>query len=405
VLMLLVAGAARLLVAQRAAMVAAQAEASAARDAAEQATRAKSAFLATMSHEIRTPMNGVLGMAELIERTPLDAHQRRLAHALTRSGRALLALINDLLDYSKVEAGRLSIESEPFDLLAALDECVQLAAPAASRKGVRLEHAVAPGVPEWVLGDRLRLQQIVNNLLGNAVKFTDAGSVRLGVRAASVAGGVVVVEVADTGCGIDAAALPRLFEPFTQADPGTARRHGGTGLGLAIVQRLARAMGGEVVAASEPGRGSRFAVTLPLPAASRPEIQMASLAGTMGGQVLEVLVVEDNEVNQLLAQTQLEQLGHRVTLAVDGSQALELTERSRFDVVLMDCHMPGIDGYEATRRLREREAEQTRQRVYVVAVTASAMTEDRQRCEQAGMDAFLGKPYTRAQLVKVLEAV
>jgi signal transduction histidine kinase len=406
-LMLLVLRAARLLTAQRSQLVDAQSEAAAARDLAERATQAKSAFLANMSHEIRTPMNGVLGMAELLQRTPLDAEQRRFVSALSRSGRALLALLNDLLDFSKIEADRLVLESRVFDLHAALDDCVQLMAPSASRKGVQLHYQRAPEVPQWVRGDPLRLQQIVNNLLGNAVKFTDSGEVRLAVRAAAALGpGGVQIEVTDTGCGIGTQALAQLFEPFAQADAGTARRHGGTGLGLAIARRLAQAMGGRIEAASQVGQGSRFVVELRLEPSAAPERFEASAPGALGGMALAVLLVEDNPVNQLYAQTQIEQLGHQVSLATDGRAALDTLQQQAIDVVLMDCHMPGMDGYEATRRLRELEArDPARSRVTVIALTASAMAEDRERCAAAGMDGFLCKPFSREQLIEALAIV
>ena len=390
--------------AQRAELLSAQRDLASARDLAERATQSKSAFLANMSHEIRTPMNGVLGMAELLERTPLDAEQRRFVSALSRSGRSLLALLNDLLDFSKIEADRLTLESRPFDLHSALDDCVQLMAPSASRKGVQLHYHRDRGVPAWVRGDAMRLQQIVNNLLGNAVKFTDSGEVRLSVRPVPALGaGGLEIEVADTGCGIGGEALSRLFEPFMQADAGTARRHGGTGLGLAIASRLAQAMGGRIDASSELGRGSRFVVQLQLPPTEAPPRDEMSMPSLLSDTVLSVLLVEDNPVNQLYAQSQVEQLGHQVTLAGDGREALDALAQRHFDVVLMDCHMPGMDGYEATRRWREQEAAQPgRPRVTVIALTASAMAEDRQRCADAGMDGFLCKPFDRRQLIEAL---
>ena len=380
-----------------------------AKQAAEQASRAKSAFLANMSHEIRTPMNGVLGMAELLEHTPLDAQQRKFASTIRGSARALMGLLNDILDLSKIEAGRLRLDPQPFDLREVLQECVDLMAPRASQKGVRLTGDLGAGAARRtaVIGDPLRLQQVVNNLLGNAVKFTSQGEVQLTLRQArETSQGTWQICVRDTGMGIDDETLPRLFEPFAQADADTARRHGGTGLGLAISRELVHAMGGDISVESTPGQGTTFCVTVVLPPAptvpprraqSPPPPSQAPMASRT------VLVAEDNPVNQLYVQAQLEALGHTVHLAANGEQALELLDAQAVDVVLMDCHMPGMDGYAATRALRERErSDPSRTRVPVMALTASAMAEDQQRCAEAGMDGFLSKPFTREELVQAL---
>jgi signal transduction histidine kinase/ActR/RegA family two-component response regulator len=385
-----------------------------AKQAAEQATRAKSAFLANMSHEIRTPMNGVLGMAELLEHTRLDAQQRKFASTIRGSARALMGLLNDILDLSKIEAGRLQLDPQPFDLREVLQECVDLMAPRASQKGVSLVADLAAELGTsctYVLGDPMRLQQVVNNLLGNAVKFTAQGEVRLGIaREPTLGQAGWKLCISDSGVGIDGEALPRLFEPFAQGDTGTARRHGGSGLGLAISRELVQAMGGRITVDSEPGRGARFCFTVVLPAAPsapapRGESPPAAAGAVEPHAALDVLVVEDNPVNQLYVEAQLRALGHRVHLADRGEHALGLIDREPIDLVLMDCHMPGMDGYAATRALRELErADPDRPRLRVIALTASAMAEDRRRCADAGMDSFLSKPFTRVDLARALAA-
>ena len=380
--------------------------------AAAQASRAKSAFLANMSHEIRTPMNGVLGMAELLQATPLNEQQLKFARTIRGSARALMGLLNDILDLSKIEAGRLRLDPHPFDLRAALDECLELMAPRASQKGVRLASELPPGggaIP--VVGDVMRLQQVVNNLLGNAIKFTAQGEVRLNLQRETDSGAPHSwhIDVRDSGIGIDADTQARLFEPFGQADSGTARRHGGSGLGLAISRELVHAMGGSIAVESRLGAGATFTVQVVLPPAASLPPPVVPMHRTMPpvtapARRLSVLVVEDNPVNQVYAQAQLEALGHRVHLADRGEHALDLLDHEEIDLVLMDCHMPGMDGYAATRSLRARElADPSRPRLRIVALTASAMSEDQQRCIDAGMDGFMSKPFTRDQLARVVE--
>ena len=382
-------------------------EARAARDAAlvaqraaEEANQAKSTFLATVSHEVRTPMNGVLGMIDVLERTSLSAEQRDALGTVRYSASALLRIIDDILDFSKIEAGRLDLERVEFSTAELIDGAVKTMTPQAAAKGLSLTATVAADVPDHAIGDPVRLRQILFNLLGNAIKFTEKGAVRLGLECVPESEDPKTVtlrlSVSDTGIGLTPDQQSRLFQPFVQADSSTTRRFGGTGLGLSIVRRLAEAMQGRVELQSALGAGSTFAVTVRLEAAPKPCPSMASAAVPAATEpsrlVGRVLVVDDNAVNRKILARQLELAGATTDVAASGEEALQLWHRGGHDLVLADLQMPTMDGFELARRIRAAERGEGRARTPILAMTASTLEEEESRSRAAGMDGFVTKP-------------
>jgi signal transduction histidine kinase len=372
------------------------------RDAAVEANRLKSEFLATMSHEIRTPMNGVLGMCELLQRTELSARQRHLSDTILRSGRSLLGILNDVLDFSKIESGKLDIECAPFSPAELVQTVSAPFLASAQAKNLEFSVRMEPGVPQMVMGDALRLRQILNNLLSNAMKFTERGSVSISCAGLAGTDNVQLrFTVVDTGIGISPAAQQQIFDPFAQAASDTSRRFGGTGLGLAIVRQLVSLLGGTIDLRSELGQGSTFAFTVSVQAMQAthalPRHEMTG-AHLRVDYAPHVLLAEDNEVNREVFSEMLEHLGCRVTAVANGALAVAATATTSFDAILMDCQMPVMDGHAATAQVRAHERKATQKRSFIVALTADATPENRQRCLDAGMDTVATKPISQSAL-------
>jgi len=370
-------------------------------DRAESLSNAKSEFLSNMSHEVRTPLNGILGMTDLALQTELTADQREYLELVKSSAQSLMTLVNDVLDFSKYEAGKIALEYVAFSLRSLLQDLLRPLALHASRNGLAFEWRIEEDVPDLLTGDPLRLGQIIQNLAGNAIKFTKAGKIEVRVDSDFRQGSGIGLRfsIADTGVGIAPEKHQSIFEPFTQADGSTTRQYGGTGLGLSIASGLVRLMDGRLWVESKPGEGSTFYFT----AVFQPA-RVSAAATRENKRAMRILVAEDNSVNQRLATRLLEREGHQVAIAASGREAIEMFGKNHFDLVLMDLQMPDLDGAQATARIREQERGSGR-RVPIVAMTAQTAEADRQRCLQAGMDAYVTKPVRITELMSKIESV
>jgi signal transduction histidine kinase/CheY-like chemotaxis protein len=377
-----------------------------AKNEAEAASKSRSEFIATVSHEIRTPMNGILGVTQLMNGTNLSNEQQKYMEALKMSAEGLLSILGDILDFSKIEAGKLEVQAESFHLKQMCQESISIFAGIAQSKKLQIQLVFETTLPNFVLGDPIRIRQILLNLIGNSVKFTEQGVITLSVELDKERKDWVNFSVRDAGIGMSETTLKILFQPYTQADASSSRKYGGTGLGLAICNRLVVLMGGKISVESQLGHGSCFHISLPLPATSPNQEIITSVVRseeTSNPGNMRILLAEDNAVNRMVAIKMLEKLKVKVEIAINGIEAVKSWQAGNFDLIFMDCQMPGMDGYEASRTIRNQEKNQNGfPRIPIVALTAHAMEEDRIKCLDSGMDAYLTKPVKSESLREAL---